>query len=520
MIHQKTLTAITITLAISCLIAIASPERAQADWNTGVGRTATRTSLAPDVGPTGADQIWHGSRPSLVAQQGCAAGDLLVLNRIQSFTIPTGDWIVAHDLATGAERWVVQLPFANPDEWRSRVTAIRDGHVYATRSGGAANPGYLYALNPVDGSILWRSIDRIQESTTESAAFAPNGDLIIGNFTELLRINKDTGATVWRAARSNPTDDGGSAVVFGTRVYIWEASGSGPKVTAFDLGTGARLYSSAALSPGLIQQIGLMVGPDGTIYAPRSMNNPATDYFVALTDTGASFVEKWRYPMGYTPFASFGVGPDGTVYTYSRANEVVRLDPATGSVLNTSAPIPFDFPMMPRIGIDTDGKIYLTNGGFTHGALLAFNADLSPRWSVSISGVNLGGPLIGQGGILVVCGTGNDVRAFRSTNPVGIADLFPDGRALVLEQNAPNPFTGLTTIGFALPRASTLSLAIYDAAGALVRTLASGNEQPAGAGRVTWDGRDDRGRRAPAGIYFYRLDAAGENRTRRMLLQK
>jgi outer membrane protein assembly factor BamB len=518
MIRSRNWTALAALIPIAVTLAFPAPARA--DWNSGVGRTEVRTSLAPDVGPTEANPLWQGSRPSLVAQQGIAAGNLLVLNRIESFTIPTGDWIVAQDLATGSEKWRVQLPFANPDEWRSRATAFRDGHIYATRSGGAANPGYLYALDPADGAIIWRSIDRIQESTTESAAFAPNGDLIIGNFTEVLRINKDTGTTVWRASRMNPTDDGGSAVVFGGHVYTWEASGQGPKVTVFNLATGTRLYSSAALSAGLIQQIGLMIGPDGTIYAPRSMNNPATDYFVALTDTGTALVEKWRYPMGYTPFASFGVGPDGTLYTYSRSNELVRLDPATGGVLNTSVVIGVDFPLMPRIGIDANGTIFLTNGGFSHGTLYSFNADLTFRWAVNIPSVNLGGPVIGQGGVLVVCGTGTDVRAFRTTDSAGIEVAGAPESEIVLDQNTPNPFQAETSIGFRLPYASQVTLALYDATGTLVRRLIDGEMRPAGRASAIWDGRNERGDRVAAGVYFYRLDCGNEKRSRRMLLTR
>jgi flagellar hook assembly protein FlgD len=53
-----------------------------------------------------------------------------------------------------------------------------------------------------------------------------------------------------------------------------------------------------------------------------------------------------------------------------------------------------------------------------------------------------------------------------------------------------------------------------------VRTLAAG--EPTGAGRheATWNGRDATGQAAPAGVYFYRLDAGGQSLTRRMTLLK
>jgi hypothetical protein len=40
---------------------------------------------------------------------------------------------------------------------------------------------------------------------------------------------------------------------------------------------------------------------------------------------------------------------------------------------------------------------------------------------------------------------------------------------------------------------------------------------PVGAHAVAWDGRDARGRRVPAGVYFLRLEAPGTRFTRRIV---
>jgi hypothetical protein len=51
-----------------------------------------------------------------------------------------------------------------------------------------------------------------------------------------------------------------------------------------------------------------------------------------------------------------------------------------------------------------------------------------------------------------------------------------------------------------------------------VRTLFD-REQPTGEYAVRWDGRNDFGTPAPAGIYFYRLIAGGKTvATRKMML--
>jgi flagellar hook assembly protein FlgD len=53
--------------------------------------------------------------------------------------------------------------------------------------------------------------------------------------------------------------------------------------------------------------------------------------------------------------------------------------------------------------------------------------------------------------------------------------------------------------------------------GALVRTLVDG-ALPAGPRAAVWDGRDDSGRAAPAGVYVFRLDAAAGSLARKLVL--
>lgn len=490
---------------------------ASADWNTGVGGNAARYGFAPVTGPEEPEILWQGSRSAIVSQQAACDGNLLVASRIGSFTIPTGSWIVAHDLTTGEELWATQLPYDFPGtSWRSRFSAIRDDQVYATRSGNT-NLDYLYALDPADGSILWQSEDLIDEGSTESLAFAENGDLVAGNFNSILRIDRTDGSTVWQSTRSCPTSNGAQASVYGDRAYIWEASPYGPVVTAFDLATGARLYSSEALSAGLIQQLGLMCGPDGTIYAPRSMNNATTDYFVALTDTGTEFVEKWRYPMCYAPFASFCVGPDGLVFAYSRNFTVVALDPATGSVAHESIAIPHGTTFSARIAVDGRGWVYLTNGGFENGELFVFQPDLTLAWSDPLTGVNLGGPVLADDGTLVVCGSGTDLRAYRASTSGVEPDAFWAGATL---GSVPNPCQGGTEIRFALRQGESVDLSIMDVQGRLVSTLLCRSFYSAGMHGLVWDGTSDIGRPVPAGLYLATLCAGQKRQVHKIILRR
>jgi len=83
-----------------------------------------------------------------------------------------------------------------------------------------------------------------------------------------------------------------------------------------------------------------------------------------------------------------------------------------------------------------------------------------------------------------------------------------------LGQNHPNPFNPVTTFTFSLPRASNISLEIYNIIGQTIAVAASGN-YPAGVHEVNWEAVD-----LPSGVYFYRLLADDYKETRKMILLK
>jgi photosystem II stability/assembly factor-like uncharacterized protein len=90
---------------------------------------------------------------------------------------------------------------------------------------------------------------------------------------------------------------------------------------------------------------------------------------------------------------------------------------------------------------------------------------------------------------------------------------------LALHANHPNPFVSETTIQYSLPRATAVRLVIYDVRGRTVRTLVDG-VQEAGDRRTVWDGRDDRGFLAGAGLYLCRLEADGTSLIRKLSRMK
>jgi hypothetical protein len=88
-----------------------------------------------------------------------------------------------------------------------------------------------------------------------------------------------------------------------------------------------------------------------------------------------------------------------------------------------------------------------------------------------------------------------------------------------LEQNYPNPFNPTTTISFALPQASEVSLSIYNLSGQLVKKLVAG-EMNAGRHSLVWDATNDRGERVASGVYLYVIKAGEFSAQRKLVLMK
>ncbi len=86
-----------------------------------------------------------------------------------------------------------------------------------------------------------------------------------------------------------------------------------------------------------------------------------------------------------------------------------------------------------------------------------------------------------------------------------------------LSQNWPNPFNPSTTIRFGLNSPGPVQLRVYDARGALIRTLVD-ERMGEGAHEAVWNGNDSAGRPVSSGVYFYRMTAGEQSLTRKMIL--
>ncbi len=94
----------------------------------------------------------------------------------------------------------------------------------------------------------------------------------------------------------------------------------------------------------------------------------------------------------------------------------------------------------------------------------------------------------------------------------GVESIIPEQYSL--SQNYPNPFNPTTQIHYELPKATQVSLKLYNMLGNEIMVLDQG-QRGAGKHHVTFNGGD-----LPSGIYFYQLRADHFVKTRKMFLIK
>ena len=121
--------------------------------------------------------------------------------------------------------------------------------------------------------------------------------------------------------------------------------------------------------------------------------------------------------------------------------------------------------------------------------------------------------------------TSNDAYSTIISLPVhvqaSVANLDPNGTPLVtmLEGNYPNPFNPETAIRFSTKEPGNVRLSVFNVKGQLIRTLVNG-DLPSGNHRIIWNGKDSNGSSVSSGMYLYRMETPGYNKTLKMMLMK
>lgn len=161
---------------------------------------------------------------------------------------------------------------------------------------------------------------------------------------------------------------------------------------------------------------------------------------------------------------------------------------------------------------DESGAIYSTeDGGLTWNMEVNTSAEMfsmdfrnTGADSMVVWCVGSTGSLTGFNGVLYKATTADVATATQ--------DYLTGEGEFVLYQNSPNPFRGITTIGFILPAACSVALKVYDIMGSEVVTMNDKNET-AGFHTFTFDASE-----LPAGLYYYRLSAGNNMKTKKLLV--
>ena len=110
--------------------------------------------------------------------------------------------------------------------------------------------------------------------------------------------------------------------------------------------------------------------------------------------------------------------------------------------------------------------------------------------------------------LLPLIGTGTDTTT-------GVNDGKPLPKKFALQGNYPNPFNPTTRIVFDIPKATIVSLTIYNALGAEVAEVLDQTPYEPGTHEIAFNGAN-----LASGVYFYRLRTPEFNSVKKMVLLK
>lgn len=130
------------------------------------------------------------------------------------------------------------------------------------------------------------------------------------------------------------------------------------------------------------------------------------------------------------------------------------------------------------------------------------------------------GTFLAVDGKTLATSDGGSVNVYLLTSPDPVVEppILPTGFAV--SQNYPNPFNGTTRIQFSIDQSTSVELAVFNSLGQRVALLVNGFRESDITHDVFWDGTNSSGQSVASGVYFYRLIAAGNSTSKKMIYLK
>ncbi|MBI5709762.1 MAG: T9SS type A sorting domain-containing protein [Candidatus Eisenbacteria bacterium] len=326
---------------------------------------------------------------------------------------------------------------------------------------------------------------------------------------------------------------------------------------------------STVYAGGLFQRIGgqaqrYLAAVDAVTGAVRDWNPDAGDWVTALAARGNTlYTGGWFWQMGGQIHRSLAavdavsgavlpwqLDTDGVVNTLAAGDSTVyaggvfqhvngenRLNllafDATDGTLEDWAPSPNgpreDYYTASVAVLATRGNTVFVGGDFTtiagqqRASLAALDGvtgellDWDPNPDQSVHALEVSGDRLYAGGYfqaasglphLALMGV-----TFPGAEPPVPGDSLPPGPTVAMAPIRPNPIQSTAVIRYALPSATSVSLAIYDLQGRRVESLLEKQVQAAGEHQLSVSAEH-----LPIGCYFYRLEAGGVVRTQKAVV--
>ena len=289
--------------------------------------------------------------------------------------------------------------------------------------------------------------------------------------------------------------------------------------------------------------IGYATSPDG-IHWTKYSGNPVLGPGTAAWEAGGPYsCAVMSFPGGYKMWYGGDDSTDSHMsigYATSVDGITWRRDTVHNPVLNYGAPGQWDSPHVafPNV-FQTGNTCYMWYAGNKSGVGrsigIATSQDTGITWTkypnnpvlfpspgTWYSSDVLPGSVLRRGDTLDMWYAGGDAngvyRIGHATSPLPVGGITERQQEVpqdfMLLQNYPNPFNPSTTIKYELPRASQVTLSVYDILGREVSVLVN-ERKDAGVYEVKFDGAN-----YASGVYFYRLQAGDFVQSKRLLLLK
>ncbi|MBP1648903.1 MAG: hypothetical protein H6Q30_2348 [Bacteroidetes bacterium] len=396
----------------------------------------------------------------------------------------------------------------------SVVSLSTNGGLHWTASGRGIVSSLNYGIAALGGKVISAVYDGIHATTNNGDTWLRSDSGFVGNPAYSLWVRGgdvymgSTSYGVFRSADSGVSWTPANGGLTGAAQTVWSMTDDG---TALYAGTSGGVYRSTN---------------NGDSWLPSKNGLTDTLTVSLLATSGTLFAGTWR-----GLYRSTNQGADWAVLSPGIPAHYVSDLASIGTVVIAAMPsgvyrstdngdswMPATVGISPEAGNVLALRAYGDNLFAGTGLSRAYvSSDSGMSWTDISSGLLRPGigiqSMVAANGYLWAATTSSGVwkrDLSEITVDIGVGGGFPERFALF--QNYPNPFNPTTTIQYALPHRSHLTLAVFNSLGQQVAILVSG-EIGAGHHSVQFDGSN-----LASGVYFYRLQAGSYMATKKFLL--